>query len=116
VLPYCPRPGLIELPITLPPDTAIHPETGYTLLEAAAQGIAERGGAVVVTLHPQPHQSANRAGLDRYFRFLARLASASSRRLWHATPLEIARHYASTLTVSSGAPGSVTRYGDGNAP
>ena len=105
LFPYRSGGGLWELPMTLPPDTSLHPADGYERLLETTRAIAARGGVAVVTLHPQPHQSANREGLDRYFAFLKRLCEPRAPRLWQATPLEITRHYEGH--VSSGESGKV---------
>lgn len=93
--PYRTASGLVELPMTLPPDTALSGDSGFDALLTGSAEIIEQGGVVVITMHPQPHQSANRPALARYFRFLDRLATRSGDRLWQATPGEIVRHYAS---------------------
>ncbi len=95
--PYRPQEKLIELPMTLPPDTALHPAQGYDSLWLLADEIIEQGGVVVITLHPQPHQSANERGLARYYGFLQRLADSHGSRVWHATPRAVVRRYAQAL-------------------
>ncbi len=93
--PYRTASGLVELPMTLPPDTALSGDAGYDALLTGSATIIDRGGVVVITMHPQPHQSARRPALARYFRFLERLSKRSGGLLWHATPGEIVGHYAS---------------------
>ena len=96
-LPYRTNSGIMELPMTLPPDTAIDGEAGYDALLRCSDQIIALGGVVVATMHPQPHQSGNPAALRRYLRFLERLAERCSDRVWRATPREIVRHYETTL-------------------
>ena len=99
VFPYRLHGGLVELPMTLPPDTSLAPNRGYDLLQTLAGRIVERGGVVVVTLHPQPHQSANEPALARYFSFLRDLAERHAGQLWSATPAEIVRQYERALAA-----------------
>lgn len=98
LFPYRPHSGLFELPMTLPPDTALHPEEGYDSLWALSHKIIERGGVVVTTLHPQPHQSGNKRRLAPYYAYLRKLASHHGQEVWCATPREIVRHYSTALT------------------
>lgn len=93
VFPYQVSPGLAELPLTLPPDTAGDPATIYRTLQSVSEGIIERGGVVVITLHPQPHQSGNEAGLRAYADFLRTLHERNGGNLWQATPQEIVARY-----------------------
>jgi peptidoglycan/xylan/chitin deacetylase (PgdA/CDA1 family) len=97
VFPYRPTEGLLELPMTLPPDTAAPVPAVYEMLEPICERIVECGGVVVVTLHPQPHQSANRAGIDHYVAFLERMADRYRNRIWRATPSDIVGRYRSVL-------------------
>ncbi len=94
-LPYEATPGLIELPMTLPPDTAVPEATGYDLLLELCEPIIERSGVVVCTMHPQL-QSANPAALARYLRFLETLAERWGDALWPATARDVVSHYGST--------------------
>jgi peptidoglycan/xylan/chitin deacetylase (PgdA/CDA1 family) len=96
-LPYRTRSGIMELPMTLPPDTAIDGKAGYDELLRCADPILALGGVVVVTMHPQPHQSGSPAALRRYLHFLEQLAERCSDRAWRATPREIVRHYEDAL-------------------
>ena len=93
LFPYRTASGLVELPMTLPPDTALASDSGYDELLACSEKIIDRGGVVVITMHPQPHQSARPPALARYFRFLERLAERCGDEAWHATPGDIVRHY-----------------------
>lgn len=103
LLPYRPRPGLIELPMTLPPDTALDEPFGYDALLELADSIIDSAGVVVATLHPQPHQSANDAGLSSWFGFLGKL---SEREIWCETPGAIIRHYTESIEkCARAAPG-----------
>lgn len=90
LLPWAPRPGLVEIPMTLPPDTAVPADRRRAVLASIAERIVERGGVVVSTLHPQPHQSANEVGLEAYFGLLRDLRERLGGSLWCATPFEIA--------------------------
>ena len=83
--------------MTLPPDTAIDGKAGYDELLRCADPILALGGVVVVTMHPQPHQSGSPAALRRYLHFLEQLAERCSDRAWRATPREIVRHYEDAL-------------------
>jgi peptidoglycan/xylan/chitin deacetylase (PgdA/CDA1 family) len=109
LFPYAPgRAGtLYELPMTLPPDGFADLEAGYSSLRDIAERVIDGGGVVVVTMHPQPHQSANAEGLEHFFAFLEDLAgsahlmdrsSAARTRLWHATPGEIVARYHFAIT------------------
>lgn len=97
VFPYRPAADLLELPLTLPPDTAGEPGPLYELLERLADRVIELGGVVVITLHPQPHQSANEAGLRAYAGFLRSLAERRGGELWQATPSQIVDRYREAL-------------------
>jgi hypothetical protein len=88
---------LVELPLTLPPDNFPDWEAGYASLRSIAGSIVERGGVVVVILHPQPHQSANAEGLLHFEQFLAWLDATFGGRLWKATPAEVVRHYSEQI-------------------
>ncbi len=89
VFPYEPRPRLVELPMTLPPDTSVSLGRRRDVIGTIAAAIVERGGVVVTTLHPQPHQSGNEAGLDSYFGLLRDLRERFDGDLWCATPMTI---------------------------
>jgi peptidoglycan/xylan/chitin deacetylase (PgdA/CDA1 family) len=97
VFPYRPTQGLFELPMTLPPDTAAPVEAVYEILEPICERIVDCRGVVVVTLHPQPHQSAHRTGIDHYVAFLEKMAGRYRDRIWQATPAEIVDRYRSVL-------------------
>ncbi len=97
IFPFRTSNGMFELPMTLPPDTALHPVDGYERQWEPVQRIVERGGVVVVTLHPQPHQSARERELARYYGFLRRLVDTFGERLWHATPRDIVRRYSDAV-------------------
>jgi peptidoglycan/xylan/chitin deacetylase (PgdA/CDA1 family) len=90
VLPYEVAPGLVEVPMTLPPDTAVPVGRRRRVLGEIADAVVERGGVVVVTFHPQPHQSANEAGLAAHRELLRDLRERHGGALWCATPAEIA--------------------------
>jgi peptidoglycan/xylan/chitin deacetylase (PgdA/CDA1 family) len=97
VLPFAGAAGLRRLPMTLPPDTALAPaEMEATLLALAGQIIAA-GGVVVATLHPQPHQSGNAAGLARWLGFLEALHARHGHELWAATPAAVVERYCGSL-------------------
>lgn len=93
VFPYRATDGLMELPLTLPPDDVFDPSAGYALARQATDAIVEQGGVVVVILHPQPHQSANTEGITHFTSFLRWLQATHGERLWSATPLEIVDRY-----------------------
>ncbi len=97
IYPYEPVEGLVELPMTLPPDTLLPREGGDALLRSLADEIVERAGVVVISLHLQPHQSANEEGLRRHFSFLGELAERHGERLWHASPSEVVRWYTAKI-------------------
>lgn len=87
------REGIVELPLTLPPDTAGHADSLYPSLLRCAKTIVERGGVVVVTMHPQPHQSGSVAGSEAYLEFLRELDARHGELLWKAAPHEIVARY-----------------------
>lgn len=93
IFPYRTVGELVEVPLTLPPDTAGEPERVYGAFRDLADRIIEWRGVVVVTLHPQPPQSAKPERLRAYFDFLEDLAERRGDELWHATPGEIAARY-----------------------
>lgn len=93
VFPYRAAGRLTELPITLPPDTALDGLGGYAMLHRLADEIVAQGGVLVPILHPQPHQSARRGRLEPYFEFLRGVARRWEGELWSATPAEIVRWY-----------------------
>jgi hypothetical protein len=113
VFPYAAHDRLLELPLTLPPDSTAPVEEIYSILERTAGQIIDAGGVVVATFHPQPHQSANRRGLDHFFGFLQNIAERYAERLWCATPSEILRRYRSRLDECSPAAQSSPRSRDG---
>jgi peptidoglycan/xylan/chitin deacetylase (PgdA/CDA1 family) len=90
VFPYEAAPGLVEVPMTLPPDSAVPVGRRRRVLGEVADAVVERGGVVVVTFHPQPHQSANEAGLASHRELLRDLRERHGGALWCATPAEIA--------------------------
>jgi hypothetical protein len=90
LFPYEAAPGLVEVPMTLPPDTALPAARRRRVLGEIADAIVARGGVVVVTFHAQPHQSANEAGLSAHLGLLRELRERHGRALWGATPAEIA--------------------------
>jgi peptidoglycan/xylan/chitin deacetylase (PgdA/CDA1 family) len=92
VFPYPASGALWELPLTLPTDDFADFEAGYRGLRELAAAIVARRGVVVVTLHPEPHQSGNAAALAHYFEFLRDLARRFPK-LWSATPREIVERY-----------------------
>ena len=83
----------MAVPLTLPTDSSGEPERVYGTLRALAERIIERRGVVVITLHPQPHQSGKPAHLRAYSDFLEDLEARHGNVLWHATPAEIAARY-----------------------
>ncbi len=93
VFPYEAAPGLVEVPMTLPPDTALPVERRRRVLGEVADAIVARGGVAVVTFHPQPHQSANEAGLAAHLGLLRDLRERHGDGLWCATPAEIAERH-----------------------
>ena len=97
VFPYRAYGGILELPMTLPPDTAIGGRDFETVWGPVSEQILDRGGVIVPILHPQPHQSAEKGRLTQYFDFLRRLADRGRGRLWCATPSEIVRRYESAV-------------------
>jgi len=97
IFPYRLVNGLLELPMTLPPDSFSDFEDGYNLLRRITSELIDKGGVVVVVFHPQPHQSACPEGLRHYFRFLRNVAEAYREKVWRATPAEIIEHYRRTM-------------------
>lgn len=93
VFPYEAAPGLVEVPMTLPPDTGLPVARRRRALGEIADAIVARSGVVVATFHPQPHQSANEAGLAAHLGFLRDLRERHGRSLWCATPVEVAERY-----------------------
>lgn len=105
LLPYEAAPGLIEVPMTLPPDSALPVERRRRALGEIAGEIVARGGLVVVTFHPQPHQSAHEAGLAAHLGLLRDLRERHGESLWCATPGEIAeRHRARGSSATEPEP------------
>jgi hypothetical protein len=100
VFPYAPRPGLLELPLTLPPDTALALDERVPTWNAVAERIIELGGVIVPILHPQPRQLAGEAGLAAWFEFLGDLSRRHRSRLWSATPAAITRRYAAAVQAA----------------
>lgn len=92
VFPYRHASGIVELPATLPPDTSLG-SSGYDVLAPVVDRIVELGGVVVVTVHPQPHQSGHREGIAALGSFLAATFQRHGNSLWRATPREIVRRY-----------------------
>lgn len=92
--PYITHGGLLELPLSLRMDEWRHyrnePVSPY-FDELARDGarIAERGGLIVVSLHPQQHQAANDDTFTAYDSALAKLTAIPG--VWRTTPLEVAR-------------------------
>jgi peptidoglycan/xylan/chitin deacetylase (PgdA/CDA1 family) len=101
VFPYRASDGLVELPLTLPPDDVFDPAAGYALARRTTDAIVERGGVVVVILHPQPHQSANPEGIGHFSSFLRWLRTTHGEQLWSATPLEIVNRYCERAGVDA---------------
>jgi peptidoglycan/xylan/chitin deacetylase (PgdA/CDA1 family) len=91
--PWEPVPGLVELPMTLPPDTALPVARRRAEQGALADAIVARGGLVVVTLHPQPHQSGNAAGVEAHLGLLRDVRERHGAALWGATPAAIVEWY-----------------------
>jgi len=94
-MPYQTFGGMIELPLTLPMDEARH-ATGVSVdafwetQVGLAEKIVDQGGLVTISLHPQPHQAANRETLEALDRALQRLSALS--KVWVARPDQIAEH------------------------
>jgi hypothetical protein len=101
VFPYAPRPGLIELPLTLTPDTAVEDGDLVSAWRPAVDEIVDAGGVVVPILHPQPHQSATDAGLAAWYDFLVDLRERHGPSLWSAPPVRVAARYADGLDVQA---------------
>jgi peptidoglycan/xylan/chitin deacetylase (PgdA/CDA1 family) len=93
LFPYEAVPGLVEVPMTLPPDTAVALERRRRVLGEIADAVVARGGLAVVTFHPQPHQSAHEAGVAAHLGLLRDLRERHGGSLWCATPAEIAGRY-----------------------
>jgi peptidoglycan/xylan/chitin deacetylase (PgdA/CDA1 family) len=99
--PYVTYGGLMELPLTVPMDEARHlgglglEDFWRRQVERASQ-IIERGGMVMLSLHPQPHQAANSATLAAVGRALKEIVSMPN--LWLARPQEIAAWAGKSLT------------------
>ncbi len=97
VFPYRHASGILEIPATLPPDTGLDHSERYRVLGQLVDRIVELGGVVVVTVHPQPHQSGQREGIRSLTTFLEAIHRRHGEALWHATPHEIAQRYESAL-------------------
>jgi peptidoglycan/xylan/chitin deacetylase (PgdA/CDA1 family) len=93
VFPFRRSSPLFELPMTLPPDSFPNPAEGFPTLHEISRRIIERQGVIVVTLHPQPHQSANDRVLPHYLEFLRQLKQEHGESLWSATPKAIVSRY-----------------------
>jgi hypothetical protein len=105
-LPYITFGGMIELPLTLPMDEHRH-SSGLELdvfwhaqVERAAH-IIERGGLVMLSLHPQPHQAANAPTLAAVSSALKEIASIGN--LWLARPDQIADWARNSLKIGEAA-------------
>ena len=94
MLPYRAEGGLLELPLTLPPDTALAGPNPFAPVLRAAEEIVALGGVAVPILHPQPHQSGREERLADWGGFLRRLRERHGAALWSATPAALVRHYA----------------------
>lgn len=102
-LPYKTYGNLLELPLTLPQDTdrVLERESlsqFWRRQEARAERIASRGGLVMLSLHPQPHQSASHAALKPLESCLARIAAIDGLR--RARPDRIA-HWVKKQSVET---------------
>lgn len=93
IFPYRTHGGLIELPLTLPMDEAVHRFPGSlddfwnSQVVRAERVVAERG-VVMLSLHPQPHQAANLTTLTAVTSAIRRICALPG--LWLARPDELA--------------------------
>jgi hypothetical protein len=102
VFPFRHPCGLLELPMTLPPDTALPRGEECERLLPLCDRIVELGGAIVATLHPQPHQAGNERGVAAHADFLEALRARHGDSLWSATPGAIVGRCAAARTQRSG--------------
>lgn len=104
VLPYRAEGGLLELPLTLPPDTALAGPDPFAPALRAVGEILALGGVAVPILHPQPHQSGREERLADWGGFLRRLRERHGAALWSATPAALVRHYAGAVAGAAASP------------
>jgi hypothetical protein len=103
--PFRTHGGLMELPLTLPMDEVRHqmglsPDVFWREQKILADSIIDRGGLVMISLHPQPHQAANDATLGPFREFLQEINRYSN--LWKTLPWKVAERTAGQLPDYSG--------------
>jgi hypothetical protein len=105
VFPYPLTGSLWELPWTLPTDWFRDLAAGYRGLREVADRLVALGGVLVLTLHPQPHQSGNPRALAHFGALLRDLDREHGPALWRATPREIVARYRGSLGGARGTGG-----------
>lgn len=100
--PYLTHNDMIELPLTLPMDDDVHIsglglEAFWRLQVNRARHIIDRGGLVVLSLHTQPHQAANKATLRAVKTAIQELVAIPG--LWIARPDQIAEWSRNNLSI-----------------
>lgn len=117
--PYEPQPGgcccvwpyflgnMVELPLTMPQDHTLYEILGHgdvNLWDKKADWIEQVGGLVLINVHPDYIQSAQR--LQQYENFLRRMKQRAQ--MWHALPKDIAQWWSdrnsSALVIRDGKP------------
>jgi len=106
-LPYRTHGDLVELPLALPFDEQRHlegldPAAFWQRQVRRAEAVIDRGGLVMLALHPQPHQAANAATLEAIDDALAALTSIPN--LWLARPDQIAEWVEMRLPARAAEP------------
>jgi hypothetical protein len=108
------RPGYVELPYTLVQDSTLFlllQEQTCSVWQRKLDWIAERGGMVLLNLHPDYMSLANEAPSPRefsnlhYVEFLSYINQRYSGKFWNVTARELARWYRSQL-LQGNAPSS----------
>jgi len=95
-VPYRADGGILELPISLPLDTDCRGQgldlKGFWQRQVdRAQRIAQQGGLIVVTIHPQPHLSARSEVWPTIAQALEQITNI--RGLWITRPIELAQWF-----------------------
>ena len=105
--PYVTHGDLLELPLTVPMDEARHlsglePGPFWRGQFERSRKILERGGLVMLSLHPQPHQAANEATLTAVAAALQELVDVPG--VWIARPDQIADWARGCVQACPGQP------------
>ncbi len=92
-LPYITHGGMVEIPLTLPMDENRHGfnqdlNSFWNDQFERSQRIAHNNGVITLSLHPQPHQSANNQSLDAFEGALEKITNITN--IEKTTPLQIA--------------------------